>query len=435
MKTPGSAASAPSGAPDRKTAVEALTHFGTAFGFLIVGLAALVWNSGRLSQGLFFDPKVLAGLHLITLGWLSLSIFGALRVFTGVALGTQGFATGLVPWIRRLWVVGALLFPLGLAFQLPLGILVGVSAIGVALTLFTIHVVPSLVRSRRGGLTRGFLAIALVSLWGTWLLGATAASARAGAPIAPLPAGYLLAHILFSVFGWVGAMVVGVGSHLIPMFALSRDSSRVPVKVALPVWATIPVFAAWGAFHPDPYLILGFVAAAIGSALWFLQVAIYLREKLRHERDPGLFLAGGATLLLIAAWIVGATAKMPIPFIGLVVIGWLTLFTLGIYHRVIPFLVWFARFARRAGRGPVPKVKELIDERLGMATAISALGGAVTWAFGLVGGGALAVYLGSTLVLIGCVLAIGQWRTLSGEPRRPAEGAPSAVLAKGGYAS
>lgn len=421
MKDPGSISlSTSSGVPDKHTAKEALVHFATAFAFLITGLASLAWNSDQLSQGSFSDGRVVGGLHFITLGWLSLSIFGALRVFTGVALGSQGFGQSWVSSIRRIWTASAVLFPLGLMLNSPALILPGVIGIGSALALFTAHMVPALVKAKRGGLTRAYLSVAILSLWGTWLLGGIAGSLRAGVVTVALPQGYFLAHILLAVFGWVGSTVIGVGSHLIPMFALSRDASDVPAKIALPIWSSIPVFAALGAFFGSPYLEFGFVAAGCGSVLWFAQVAIYFRTRMRKERDPGLFLAGGATALLVASWIVGlmskATDRAPLSFLSLVVIGWLTLFTLGIYHRVIPFLIWFARFARESGRGPVPKVKDLIDERLGLATAASTLTGICLWALGLLLGEAPCAYIGSFLVLAGSVLSLGQLRTLLGKP-------------------
>lgn len=420
-------ASSISAAPDKNTATESLLHFSKAFLFLLAGLVALVWNSERLSQGAFMDHRVLGGLHWITLGWLSLSIFGALRVFTGVALGSQGFGIGLIPWIRWIWTLGVILFPLGLILQSSYSIIIGVSAIGIALFLFSLHIVPALYRSKRGGLTRWYLCIALTSLWGAWILGGLAAFVRAGRPLAMLPAGYLAAHVLLAVFGWVGATVVGVGSHLIPMFALSKESNQLAVKSALPIWATVPVFAFLGAFYPEPFLSLGYYAVALGSILWFIQVFIYLRNRIRNERDSGLFLAGGATVLLILSWVILGISKVvemgslsqtsiSVTFVGLVVIGWLTLFTLGIYHRVIPFLIWFARFARKVGRGgPVPKVKELVNENIGMTTAISALVGAIIWGDGLIFENAHATYCGSSFILFGSLLSLLQLKTLLGE--------------------
>lgn len=416
MRAPGAAVTLPP--PDSNAAKEALTHFASAFLFLLLGVAGLLWNSPRLSQGLYSDARVLGSLHWLTLGWLSVSIFGALHVFTGVALGTQGLARGLVPWIRRLWVGGSALFPAGLTFGLPPLIVTGVSFVGLALVLFTAHFVPALARSQRGELTRGYLAVALLSLWGTWLLGAQAALVRSGNPLGTLPMGYFHAHILLAVFGWVGATVVGVGSHLIPMFALSRDPAVWPVKLALPLWASLPVLGAIGAFYPRPVLTIAWIVAAVGSVLWIAQVVIYHRARLRRERDSGLGLALGATALLGIAWAVGVLARAPVAFVGMLVIGWLTLFTLGIYHRVIPFLVWFARFARGAGKGRVPKVKELLDEKVGLATMVIALSGAVAWNAALLLGWSSLAYAGSSLLLASCLLALSQLRSLFGDAKQ-----------------
>lgn len=426
MNTPSSASQSQTNslrAPDKNTAKEALVHFITAFMFLIAGILVLVWNSERLSQGLFFDARVIGGLHFITLGWLSLSIFGALRVFTGVALGSHGLQFGLVAWIRRLWSVGTILFPIGLIKSVPLLIVAGVICIGLALTIFSVHIIPALLNAKRGGLTRGYLAIALISLWGTWMLGSIAASTRAGMPIATLPQGYLQAHVLLAVFGWVGATIVGVGSHLIPMFALSREVTNIPVKAALPVWGLLPFLAVFGAFFGEIFLYLGFLAAGVGSTLWIIQVWFYLHGRLRKEQDPGLIFVGIATIFLAVAWVLCLSLRAPIAFVGLTIIGWLTLFTLGIYHRVIPFLVWFMRFARNAGLGPVPKVKELINEKLGMLTVALAFSGVFIWTIGVILSEAILTYVGSLFLLSGCVLSIGQIKTLMGDPKPKAQDA------------
>lgn len=413
---------------DPRAGRDALAHFVCAFAFLGLGLAALVWNSDRLSRGDFADSRVLSGLHWLTLGWLSLSIFGALRVFTGVALGSRGAGTNLNSWIRHIWAAGALLFPVGLFANAPWIIILGVLLLGTALILLTAHLVPALVRASRGGPTRTYLVIALISLWGTWLLGGAAAFGRAGRPLGVLPQGYLEAHILLAVFGWVGATVAGVGSHLIPMFALSREPRSWPVKLALPVWSALPILAMIGAYVPSPFLRLAWCAAFVGSTLWIVQVIFYFRARLRRERDPGLFLAAGATGLLGAAWVTSRLANAPISFVGLLVVGWLTLFTLGIYHRVVPFLAWYARFAQRAGRGPVPRVKDLLNERLAFITAISALAGAMIWGAGLAIGQAALVYLGSILIFVGAVVALGQLRYLAGSVITPR---PKLPLVKG----
>lgn len=400
-------------APDSETAKEAMIHFVTAMLFLIAGLVTLVWNSTRLAEGQFLDSRVVGGLHFITLGWLSLSVFGALRVFTGVALGTQGYGKKLVPWIRSIWSLGALLFPIGLIFHIPLLIMTGAPLIGVALFLFTLHIVPALFMAERSGITKWFLVIGLISLWGTWLLGLTAALIRAGVFLTP-PEGYFFAHILLAVFGWIGSCVLGVGSHLIPMFALSKATPQWPIKTALVLWFFIPVCALLGAFYTEPFLTIGWSIAGLGSLLWMIQVVHYFKGRLRKEADPGLMLAGGATILLGFSWFFVFFQQASISFVGLLIIGWLTLFTLGIYHRVIPFLAWYARFARNIGKGAVPKVQDLIDWKLGMMTTAFALAGAIIWSTGLFIHQSLLTSMGSASILIATLISLGQLKTLIG---------------------
>lgn len=399
--------------PDSSTARDSLGHFTTAFVFLLAGLSMLVWNSPRLVMGQIGDPRVIGGLHWLTLGWLSLSVFGALRVFSGVALGSNGYSRWLSRAVWFLWGTGATLFPSGLIFSSPILIISGVCLIFVALFFFTLHFVPALWNATRGRLTQAYLSVAILSLWCTWLLGSGAGFLRAGWSAWTLPPGYFQAHLLVSIFGWVGSAVVGVGSHLIPMFALSSNSPQWAVKAALPVWISIPFWAVMGAFYPSPFLFLGWIAAGIGSALWVVQVFYYFSKRLRKERDWGLFIAAGATLWLPAAWIM-LLGSDGIVFAGVLLIGWLTLFTLGIYHRVVPFLVWFEKYAGKAGKGHVPRVKELTSDGLAMATACLALGGALVWVAGLLLRSVETVYLGSFSILSAGLCASAQVRVLFG---------------------
>ncbi len=415
---------------DPHAARDALGHFATAFVFLILGLAGLVWASPLLAEGLVAHPRVIGGLHFLTLGWLSLSIFGAFKVFMGVALGSSSYGTWLGRAVWILWSFGTVAFASGLILQVRHLIICGLISLLLGLISFTVHYLPALIFAKRGQMTRIFLAFAIFSLWCTWIMGAGAGFLRAGWVAWPLPAGYLQAHILLAVFGWVGATVVGVGSHLIPMFALSNNPKQWPVKVALPFWIAIPILALLGAFMPQPFLTLGWISAGIGSLLWGLQVSIYFSAKIRKEKDGGLFIAAGATVWLILAWTlilirsIGGFGNST-SFIGALLVGWLTVFTLGIYHRVVPFLVWLRRFSDKAGRGPVVRIKDLTSERLIQFTIVLSLGGVSVWIVGLVFALEPLIYFGSTSLLAGSVSALGQipilygWKQVAPTPPKP----------------
>ncbi|MGM0575499.1 MAG: hypothetical protein ACQEXJ_07190 [Myxococcota bacterium] len=406
---------------DPRAAAQALVRFASAYAFLLAGLATLAWSGDLLADGRLLDGPVVAGVHFLTLGWLSLSIFAALRVFGGVALGSplESPRLGLVQWLA--WLAGSTIFPLGLAFGSAWAIATGAGALVVGVAAFTGVAVPAYVRATRGRLTRAYLLVALASLWIVLALGVTAAILRAGFAGVMPPPGYFHAHLLVAIFGWVGATVVGVGAHLLPMFALSREPNEWCIRAAFPLFASVPVFGGLGAFFPA-LLPFGWGAAGLGSALWIVQVAVYARTRLRRGADSGLALAAAATGLLGLAWVALLAASLSLPYVALLVVGWLTLFTLGIYHRVVPFLVWFGRFSTRVGRGRVPMVSDLTDPRVAWFTAGGSLVGVVGWAAGLALGEVAVVHAGAALMVTAVAASLLQIRTLTRAeaPPRPA---------------
>lgn len=425
--------------PDPDAAKGALRYFSTAFLFLLAGLSVLVWDSPLIANGHFLDTRVLGAIHFLTLGWLSLSIFGALRVFSGVALGS----TGYLPWLSQAvwvtWATGVVLFPGGLITQTPQLIIAGIFLIGLGLLGFTVHFVPALIQATRGFLTRMYLSVALASLWCAWLLGSGAGFHRANWFPWSLPDGYFQAHLLLAIFGWVGATVVGVGTHLIPMFALSNKPKEWPAKAAFPFWALTSLLACLGAFWSNPFLLLGWICAAIGSVLWGIQVFLYFKVRIRKERDPGLYIAAAATLVLLGSWPIFYFAdflkqwptRAGFSFIAVVLVGWLVVFTLGIYHRVIPFLVWFQRFADQMGKTRVPRVAEMVNKRLATLTGCLAVGGVLIWIPGVYSQSLFLVYLGSSMLCSAGFCTLGQLRTLLGKPSFQKPTVPNLTSLKG----
>lgn len=393
---------------------EALRHFACAFIFLIVGLAALFLNSNLLAGGFARDLRVVAGIHLLTLGWLSVSIFGALQVFSGVALGGNPIPQKAASKARWTWCVGVVLFVLGLALQHAALVIAGFFFIGVALVIYTVLIIPVLAAAKRGQITRIFTIIAFLSLWCAWLLGVSGGFVRIG--IVPvwltLLPGYFSAHLLLALFGWVGSMVIGVGSHLVPMFALSKKCSLIPLKIALGFWITLPFVAIISAFYPDPWSTIGWWIAAAGSFAWAMQFYVYLKARVRREKDQGLQIASLATIFLLVAWLGAISIKDHTSFIALLLVGWLCFFTLGIYHRVLPFLVWFMRYSKPVKGTVPPRVKDLINTKIASIVEAVVASGIVIWILGISFGLVIVVYIGSGLMLLGAICTLFQLNTL-----------------------
>ncbi len=80
---------------------------------------------------------------------------------------------------------------------------------------------------------------------------------------------------------------------------------------------------------------------------------------------------------------------------------------------MIPFLVWFIRFSGQTTKRRPPRVKELIDERLGLAGAILGPLAVCIWATGIATRSSSLLYSGSSLLLFAVLSAAFQLKTLT----------------------
>lgn len=81
-----------------------------------------------------------------------------------------------------------------------------------------------------------------------------------------------------------------------------------------------------------------------------------------------LFAAGVVGLLIAFGVGKGTLLSLRLPWVyGFLVLGgWLLQTVVGMLSKILPFLVWQAVYARRAGLGPLPKLSDLSPERLQM---------------------------------------------------------------------
>src|SRR6185437_8159530 len=52
------------------------------------------------------------------------------------------------------------------------------------------------------------------------------------------------------------------------------------------------------------------------------------------------------------------------PLLFVLIFGWLSGLGLSQLYKIVPFLAWLSHFGRRLGAGPVPRVQDLVDERV-----------------------------------------------------------------------
>lgn len=396
-------------------------------------------------------PATLAAVHLLTVGWLTLLIFGALHQFVPV-IAAQSKATGRPALLSLLAIVvglggmetgflslAGMLAPQAIPF-LPAGgtlVLAGalVAATPIARTLWSVHPL---------GFSARFVSLGLVFLLATLGLGITFALAFAfpGAiRWAAMPTEGLRMHVLSGLFGWFTLTAMGVSYRLLSMFTLAPEERGALGNAVL--WLSAGgLAAAWllgaieasgltvpAALDPLAYAVLG-----LGCALYLVDMARMLRARRRPKLELNAAMAIAALsafglCLLGTAWaaITGHLKDVAGPLGYLFVFGWLSGLGLSQLYKIVPFITWLERYGGLLGKQPVPRVQDLVDERRDRPWFVLY--------FAAVAAGALCAALGWTLewrIAIGAhlfatlMVAKALWLARSGRPR-PAQAQPAAI--------
>lgn len=422
-------------------------HFGLAIAALLAAEALLVLGYSDPLSGLR-APATLVGVHLLTIGWLSLLMLGALYQFVPVITNTQLYSQrlplySLVAIVAGLAAMLAGFLALGGTERLATAWLpVGGGLVVTGFVLGAIDLWVTLWRVRPLPLPAGFVAVGLGFLLLTGLIGLGFALAFA----LPQPPGFLLAltakglalHLAAGLGGWFTLTMMGVSYRLLSMFMLSPDEPHRTTYAALVLTVTglvVLVVAglagtwtgladAWAGLAAGWGEATGAALAGLGVAFYLVDIARFYRTRSRRHLELNSTTAAAALGLVTLALVAGALAAAAGALdryagaIGyLFVLGGLTGLGLSQLYKVIPFLTWLELFGPKLGKGRVPRVQDLVNERRAMpwfvlyfATALVAsgsiaLGQALAWRV------AAALQLAATALIV-----IELWRSRHPDP-------------------
>lgn len=381
-------------------------HFVAALLYFACGAIGLVVVAPELANGLFFAPRVLALVHLFTLGWIVLSIFGALCQFLPVAVGRSLRSRAVAHLSFAAQTLGVAAFAAALASNSRWLLLAGAASLTLAFVSFAANLIATLISVRERSLTFFALAGAAVSLLITPAYGVVLAfDLHDGGLVDRF--GVVGQHAHVAIVGFVLMVMVGVAHRLLPMFLLTHG---VPERGA---WiATASMFGCavvlaipWGG---AARLVCAGALGCAGVVAFLVQAATFFRHRKRRAIDPGMRLAGAglvglalAVLLAPFALTRGMADLRLLTTYFVVLLGAITLFVAGHYYKIVPFLVWNHRFGPLLGKRKVPRVADLFSEKVALVDAALLVSG--------IAGLAVATFVGSVALarLASIVFAAG----------------------------
>ena len=391
-----------------------MLHFAVAIAFFVLAQATMVMGIAYPSVPLA-APMTLAAVHLLTIGWLTLLMLGALHQFVPVITAQRiaagpsalvslvAISTGVIAMDTGFVALGGHL-PQAVVMALPAG---GLLVLGGAIAACA-PLGRMLWRTRPLPFSARFVAVGLVFLLATVILGILMGLVFSRPSLMPWPnvvsKGFRL-HLLAGLFGWFALTAMGVSYRLLTMFTLAPEErgslgTAVLVLSAGGLAATwlLSVVAAVDASLPAASIVTAAAAMALGFCLYLVDMVRLYRGRRRHklELNTGMALPALAAFALcvpLAAWIAirGDAGALAGPLAYLFLFGGLSGLGLSQLYKIVPFLTWLERYGSLLGKQPVPRVQDLIDERrdrpwfvlyfaaVAIGTVFGMLGWSVPW--------------------------------------------------------
>ena len=395
----------------------AAEHFVAATLYLLAGALGLVWVAPELAAGAYLSPPVAGVTHLFTLGWLTLTVFGALCQLLPVALGTPVRSTRLAHAGFWAFAPGVGLFAAGVATSRVALHHAGILLVAAGILLVLANVGGALPGARTRDVTWAAIALALGFLASTLVLGIVLLHNLHTGFIGGARVRVLATHLHVAIVGWLLLMIVGVSHRLLPMFLLSHGANTSWTGRALALLASGVVVLGAGLTLQRPAAAwAGALLMLAGLGCFFRQAYAFYRARVRRKLDVGMRFAATAlgflaTSALLGVAVLAAGASRPRLAAAYVItglLGGIVLYVIGIFYKIVPLLAWTARFRGRIGKGPVPTVAQLYSARLGYVQLWLMAGGVAALAAGTAAGSPHAARCGAVLFLGGVLVFLVQ---------------------------
>jgi hypothetical protein len=324
---------------------------------------------------LFFDPafsyqemSVAGWIHLFLLGFVMMVIFGAMAQLIPVVLETGHVVVDVYYIILPLLGIGTVMMAAGF-WMLPSLLPYGGLLVLVAMMIFAFENIATLKKSALKTLTvatvkwsNGYLLLGIL----TGFVIALGLSGTLSIDIEMM----LKAHVYAVLGGYVMLTIMGLSLILIPMFSLAHGFDETPIHQAFRVLIVGVAIVFFGALFGTVWMMyLGYLATFAGVILYLWQIYIIALLTVRKEFDiwakSMIFAFGSLVFALMTggvALLTGAESMLHTA-VWFFLLGFVAPMITGHLYKIVPFLVWFERFAPLVGKEKVPMLHEMYSKK------------------------------------------------------------------------
>jgi hypothetical protein len=370
--------------------------------------------------GFFLHPRLLAVVHLITLGWITLSILGALYLVMPLALRADLPVRALDIWIYIFAIVGAA----GVISHFWIDVYSGIDSSGgmmvIAFVALGVRVLMALKRSAAPTAVRAHVAFAFFNLILAAVMGILVALNKSDPFLPGSRLQTVFGHAHLGLVGWATLMVVGIGHRLLPMYRPAGPRAGWTLWLSL-AFFEVGTIGLWAGYLWAPEYAKWFSLSIAGGVLLFVGHVIRMRldprpppKKMRlpdvgmlHALQAIAYLLFSTGVGVFLAWSPDWHVDWAMAYGVCALLGFFGQIIIGVAMRLLPMTAWLTAWTKSEFQTLPPSPHEMPVRALQWMSLLGWSAGVPMMAFGLAGGSLPWISAGSWAMLAGLLAATG----------------------------
>ena len=339
------------------------------FFYVLATLAVFLFHAQDL---VYTSPAVISFVHLFLLGFVMMTIFGAMAQLVPVVLEVGHFGVELFYAIWPLLLVGTVLMVVGFLYSpalLPYGGIV----VLISMMIFVGEIFLTIKKVKKLNLVMSSVLISNTFLFFGIIFGLLMALSYAGTISLDISQ-MLRAHVYSVVGGYIGITIMGLSIVLVPMFTLSHSFSLTPLRISITLMTLGVTSVIFSALFRSEFLeYLGYFLSFLAVPFYLYIIYIIYKTRPRKENDIyaiSMMFAYSAMLVSLCLAVVYFLFSKEVFLLAsawVLFFGFFGFMITGHIYKIIPFLVWFERFSPLVGKQKVPMLADMLPYKSSQA--------------------------------------------------------------------
>ncbi len=341
-------------------------HYATgAISFLIASI--MICLSLNAFSEHHFNPKLLTITHIITIGWATLIIMGALYQLLPTITNNKLYSNKLAAITYILMVTGLIILSYSfwtLSVEKVIQIATSILLIGILLFLLNIYKTAD---KKTSSTEFNFIITAVLWLTVTGIIGMLMAYNFEYNFFSVDHLNYLTIHAHIGILGWFILLIIGIASKLLPMFLLSENNKVELLKYSYYLINTglILILVDGYFFNETKRIIFYILPIIVGIGLFLIFIKNVYKNRVRKKLDIPMKKSIISFIILIISIFLYITANFVedkeikqkiVNATGFsFLLGFITMLILGQTFKTLPFIIWLNIYKDSKERKKLPK--------------------------------------------------------------------------------